>query len=300
MTLALTYAAQLRTPLGAYSAAEGYPKYVWDFVSGYRNAGFSVQRGSPASSQSADGSFAVVQTDAPRFAASGALLLEPASANLAAVLAAPSDTSGLYLTGAPEATLAVVADATALASAGLLSVTAGKAFLLDNTAGSSNARLAIQATVDSTTDWVLSAFVRSTGSVTLRTGYGGYPAIGSFAGDPVVTAASYVRASRSSADKDVGAYNAVDSIWFDVSAGAKLWISCPQWEAGRLTPSSPIFRSASQTTRAAETLFLQAKGPIEQIMTTTPQGSAATFATATAGGLLIAPQDAPLLQIVMT
>jgi hypothetical protein len=300
MTLALTYAAQLRAPLGVYSTAAGYPKYVWDFVSGYRNAGFAVQRGSAASTQTPDGSFVEASADMPRFTQKGALLLEPASANLAAVVAAPTDTSGLYVTGAPEATLAVVEDTTALAAAGLLSVTAGKALLLDNTAGSSNARLAIQATVDSTTQWVLSAFMRSTGSVTLRTGYGGYPAIGSFASDPVITAASYVRASRNSAEKDVGAYNPLDSIWFDVSAGAKLWISCPQWEAGRLTPSSPIFRSASQTTRAAETLFLPAEAPLGQITATTPDASATLTATTIPGGALIAPLDAPLLRIVMT
>ena len=300
MTLALACPAQLRTPNGAYVAATGFPKFVWDFAAGYRNAGFAVHRNSEASSQTMAGSFAVAPPDSPRFTPQRALLLEPAAVNLAAVLAAPTDTSGLYLTGAAEASMAVVDDAEALATAGLLEVTGGRAFLLDNSAGSSNARLALQATVDSSIDWVLSAFVRSDGTVSLRTGYGGYPAIGTLAQDPVVNPSHYVRAVRNATHKGGGSYNPMDSIWFDVSPGARLWISCPQWEPDRLIPSSPIFRTASQTTRAAETLFLQAQGPISQITAITPQGAVAVQSVPTTGGVQIAPFGAQILQINIT
>lgn len=300
MSLALLSTSQLRSPIGPYHTAEGFAKFVWDFANGYHTADFSVQRSSAASTQARDGSFAVVQADAARFTPAGALLLEQLTVNLAEVLAAPIDTSGLYLTGAVEATLAVVEDTTALAAAGLLGVTSGRALLLDNSAGSTNARLALQATVDSTGDWVLSAFVRSDGTVSLRTGYGGYPAIGSLIGDPVVTPTGYVRASRNSAQKDGGANNPMDPIWFDVSAGAKLWISCPQWEPNRLSPSSPVFQSTSQTSRAAETLFLPVQGPISQITAITPQGSVALASTQTVGGALIAPFEIPILKILVT
>lgn len=300
MRLALSTPTQLRTPIGAYQMAEGFPKFVWDFVSGYHSAGFSVQRASSASTQARDGSYAQAPAGAARFTSAGALLLEPASVNLADVPAAPLQTDGLYVTGAPEAYISAVEDTDALAAAGLLNVTAGRALLLDNSAGSSNARLALSTTVDSTGDWVLSAFLRSNGTVSLRTGYGGYPVIGSLVGDPVVRETEYVRASRSSAQKDGGAYNPMDPIWFDVSPGAKLWISGPQWEPNRLSPSSPIWQSAGQTSRAAETLLLPVRGPIGQIIATTPQGRLALTANLTPEGALIAPLDSPILQLAIT
>lgn len=297
MSFALHCPTALRLPIGFYSGAAGTPKHVWNFEAGYHTAGFAVQRASIASGQSVNGTYANLPENTPRYTASKALLLEAGSGNLAVVESAPVDTSGLYTTGAATAALSLVSDAAALNAAGLGGVTGGKAFLLDNSAGSTNARIALQASVNSTLDWVLSAFVRATGIVTLRTGYGGYGAIGTLLGDPTVSATAYTRVSRNRSQKQNGAYNAADAIWFDISAGGKLWLCCPQWESGRLTATSPIFRSGASTTRATETLLLKTGATISAIKLQTATQTINSPYAVVNGGVTLPSIAEPILRI---
>lgn len=297
MTLALHAPAVLRLPIGSYAGTAGSPKHVWHFEAGYHTAEFSVQRASVGSGQSPNGSYANLPANTARFTASKALLLEQSSANLAGVDSAPLDTSGLYTTGAAAATLTLVDDTAALTAAGLAGVTGGKAFLLDNSAGSTNARIALQASVNSTLDWVLSAFIRATSAVTLRTGYGGYGAIGTLAGDPIVNATAYTRVMRNRSQKQNGAYNANDAIWFDISAGGKLWLSCPQWESGRLTATSPIFRGPTGTARASETLLLKTGATITAIKLQTASQIINSSYAVVIGGVTLPTVAEPILRI---
>lgn len=279
MTLAFWQNIWGGSVLAGYATASGVPRAVWDFSQGIYTSGWSVSRATPAVATTDAGELVPVAADVARIVGAGTsrgLMLETASANQSSAPGAPTSLVGVYKTGDAAATLSVADDTALLGAAGLGTLTGGKAFLLDNSAGTGNARMALQRTVDSTGDWVASAWVRATGSFTLRTGYGGYPPIGQISGDPTVTAGGYVRARRNRTHKSAGAFNAADVLWCDIAAGAKAWIALPQWETGRIDMTSFIQTDGSVTSRAAETLVLSPPPGTYDITVAYADGSSVT------------------------
>lgn len=295
MTLAYWQTIWGGSALAAYAGTSGVPRAVWDFSQQVYTSGWSLARPSAAVTTTGAGDLVPVASDVARIVGAGAnrgLMLEPASANRSSAPSAPISLAGVYKTGDTAATLSVADDTALLGPAGLGALTGGMAFLLDNSAGTGNARMALQRTVDSTGDWVASAWVRATGPFTLRTGYGGYPPIGQLPGDPAVTSGGNVRVRRDRTQKSAGAFNAADVLWCDIASGAKAWIALPQWEPGRTGMTSIIQTDGSMTSRAAETLVLSPPPGTYDITVTFADGSSTTTENAVVtDGFSVAAQE---------
>lgn len=103
--------------------------------------------------------------------------------------AAPTDTTNVTKAGDAAATLTVFDDSAALTDAGLGTIGNGKAYKLDNAAGSANAFAVIGGAVGNTNAHCYSIYARNTGSGSSNARIGGSPP----RGVNTISGASYVR-----------------------------------------------------------------------------------------------------------
>ncbi|WP_157789774.1 hypothetical protein [Celeribacter baekdonensis] len=298
MTLALLHATVWgNAQLKAYASTQyGVPLEVWDFSNDFYTSSWNVSRATSAVVSTETGILTEVSVNEARLYGSGperGLLLETASSNISSAPSAPQTLSGVYKTGAASAVLSIVDDFAMQSAAGIASLTNGMAYHLDNTSGTSNARLALQQTFDSTQSaWVASAYLKATGQVTVRTGYGAYPAIGVLPTDPPLSASAYTRFLRSKVQKNGGAYNLNDVLWIDVPAGNQVWASLIQLEENQNDSSSIIPSTGIATQRAQETLELAvAPGNYNVLVNFTDGNSQILSNQASTGLLTIAPEN---------
>lgn len=301
MTLPLLHNLTARPAQGWAVQSGSLPRFVWDFRAGWFAAPWGILRASAGTSTGGDGQIMIMPAGEARWSGSGpdrGLLIEPASQNLLSLPLAATDLSGVYRDGDPAATLSLVDDSAALAAAGLTGLTSSRCFLIDNSAGHTTARMALYDTVDSTTQWVFSVWVRGSGGVTLRTGYGGYPALGDAPGEPALSASAYYRYQRNNGQKSAGAYNVSDVVWCELAPGAQARIQGLQWEAGRESATSLMLAAAS---RAAEQLWLDLPDGnyslrIDYAIAHSPLTIAVTVSNG--AGLAIGAQPAPVARIL--
>lgn len=145
----------------------------------------------------------------------------------------PSATTNLTKTGDAAATLTVVSDTAALAAIGL----SGNVFKLDNSAGSTNARVQASGTIGSTATCTISAYWRGSGTGGLHSGFGTESA--------AAVPAAYVRRDWQSTSGETGR---VFSIF--ATAGSIVYFILNQIEIGAFV-TSPIAIAGSTVTRAA-------------------------------------------------
>lgn len=182
---------------------------------------------------------AAITRAAPRIGDDG-LLVEGAATNKCEAFAAPNDTTGLTKTGDAAATLTVVNDSVALAAAGLAEITGGKAYKLDNTAGSGSAFANVIGAVGNLNTHTASAYIRASDS-SGRIGVGG-----STSG----ATTSYTRLTHTQTPSST-----LNTCYIAVNAGAVVYFVLPQLEEGS-TATSYIPTEGSSVTRTADSVTL--------------------------------------------
>jgi hypothetical protein len=178
-----------------------------------------------------------------------AVLVEAAATNLIAAYAAPTDLTGIALRSGSTGTLSVVADIADQAEAGISGMTNGKAYLLDNSTGTTTATMYINGPFATDQDFAASVWLRAGTSgiaPTIRTGYGNYTVHDAPAGT------AYSRAYFTKSDLTTGGYASQDLLWVRVPAGGTAYVALPQAEQGAAQPSSYIRTSGVAATRAAD------------------------------------------------
>lgn len=182
---------------------------------------------------------AAITRAAPRIGDDG-LLVEGAATNKCQAFAAPTDLTGITKSGDAAAVLSVVDDTAELEAAGLAEITGGKAYKLDNTAGSGSAFANVSEAVGNLNTHTASAYIRASDS-TGRIGIGG-----SSSG----ATTSYTRLTHTQTPSSTS-----NTCYIGVSAGAVVYFVLPQLEEGS-TATSYIPTEGSSVTRTADSVTL--------------------------------------------
>lgn len=176
--------------------------------------------------------------------------------NIITLLAAPTDLTGVtFLQSGSGGTLTLEDQTTELGAIGLATLTGGKAYFVDNTSGDGSVFLSIaNPTFDSVAnDFNLSAILRGTSGVVLRTGGGDYTQIGS------ISETLFSRIETNNASRIAGGASTVDSFFVGVPIGEWAYLSLPQVVVGGdfHVPLVP----PSSTRDADDTRVVQGQGP---------------------------------------
>ncbi|MET4190716.1 MULTISPECIES: hypothetical protein [unclassified Bradyrhizobium] len=160
----------------------------------------------------------------------------------------PTATTNVAKTGDAAATLTIVDDSAALTAAGLSNIcTSGKVYKLDNSAGSTTAQASFSGQTSNLNIHALSAYVRGSGAINLRTGFCAPT------GMARTVTTNYVRQSVTLASLTAGALNTADVMWIEATAGSVVYFILNQFEdntfAGPVIPNDTL----SPVTRAVET-----------------------------------------------
>lgn len=247
-------------------------------------------RASTATYVDADGTIKTAAVDAPRFDWSTgrrALLLEASATNLCLAYAAPNALGPVYKSGDAAAVLSVVADATVPGGSG--GVTEGRVYRLDNSLGTTEARIVLTGTFDSTRLFAMSCYARrvgGAGNVRMRAGYGDY-----FLAPAASAGAAWSRIWCNSTHKSSGGYSTADTMWVKADAGCIAHVAMPQIEVDVLYPSSYIPTTGTAATRAADIASIKGltAGTFDRRLVT-PSGTADTSGVVHPGGdIALAP-----------
>jgi hypothetical protein len=203
-------------------------------------------------------------TGVPRITNRG-ILVEEARTNIVAISNAnPTDLTNAQKAGDAAATLTLVSDTSALATAGLSTVvTGGQVFKLDNSAGSTAASLQFIGTSTSA-QHALSAWVRGSGDFNFFTN--------GISGTTQTLSASYSRKT----DVLTGAATAVG--WrMSLAAGGIAYVILPQMELGAFA-TSPIITTGAAGTRGVDAASIVLPSNVSSFAATYNSGTTATGA----------------------
>ncbi len=251
----------LGLPLCTGPAAPEAPLLDLNFVTGdYRQSGaeialdsvLSFSRASTATYWPASGTMVSAGNDfaridhAPGSAVALGLLIEAGATNKCAINNHdPSLLAGLTLNGDPAATLTVVDDSVALATAGLSSVcTTGMVYKLDNSAGSAFATVSISGTTGNTIDHAASVWWREVA------GYGVSLYLSGTYLSPAPITTSYAKKVSVQTPASTGAKSVIYA-----TAGAVVYFILNQLEEGTQS-SSEILTNGASATREADSAGL--------------------------------------------
>lgn len=221
------------------------PTLEIDFTTGVMPAEVTFTRSTTATYVNSNGALVTAAINEPRFQYDLygnclGYLSEETRINKCQTSKINPTSSNLTKSGDANATLTVVDDTAALAVAKLNGVcTNGAVYLLNNSAGSTNAYAEIPGPTGNTNTHIGSVYARGTGTIRVRSRVG--------SGTLYTLTTTYTRYTNSFTPAD-----SVDRLWINAPAGSMVYFIIPQLEEGSFVTSPIVASDTSTTTRTGD------------------------------------------------